>query len=141
MAGKHSSWHITVVKRALSIVLALGLASCEKGRVAGGSADGAQLFHSICASCHGPTGKPTEANIARLGVKDLTAPELRARISPELVEKQVREGSKNKLMPAFEGALSDAQIKAVAAFVASKSFLEPHPATTEMSGSSKPFDQ
>lgn len=113
----------------LWIALALYLAGCEKGRVAGGSADGVQLFQSICASCHGPTGKPTEANVARLGVKDLTAPELRARVTPELVEKQVREGSKNKLMPAFEGALTDEQIKAVAAFVASPKFLEPHPAT------------
>lgn len=139
MAGKHSTCHIIVVK--LWIALALCLAGCEKGRVAGGSADGVQLFHSICASCHGPTGKPTEANIARLGVKDLTSPELRARVTPELVEKQVREGSKNKLMPAFEGALSDAQIKAVAAFVASPKFLEPHPATPVQSGNSNPFDQ
>jgi mono/diheme cytochrome c family protein len=122
MAGKHSTWHITVVK--LWIVLALCLAGCEKGRVADGGADGAQLFQSICASCHGPTGKPTEANVARLGVKDLTAPELRARVTPELVENQVREGSKNKLMPAFEGALSDEQIKAVAAYVASPEFLD-----------------
>lgn len=135
MAGKHSTWHITVVKQ--WIVLALCLAGCEKGPVAGGSSDGPQLFHSICASCHGPTGKPTEANIARLGVKDLTAPELRARVTPELVEKQIREGSKNKLMPAFEGALTDEQIKSVAAFVASPKFLEPHPATHEETGNDK----
>ena len=122
MAGKHSTWHILVVK--LWIALALCLAGCEKGRVAGGNADGAQLFHSICASCHGPTGKPTEANVARLGVKDLTAPELRARVTPELVENQVRKGSQNKLMPAFEGALTDEQITAVAAYVASPEFLE-----------------
>lgn len=126
MAGKHSTWHILDVK--LWIALALCLAGCEKGpRTA--STDGVQVFHSICASCHGPTGKPTEANVARLGVKDLTSPELRARVTPELVEKQVRTGSQNKLMPSFEGALTDAQIKAVAAFVASPKFLEPHPTT------------
>ena len=38
-------------------------------------------------------------------------------MTPALVENQVRHGSKNKLMPAFEGALTDAQIKAVAAYV------------------------
>ncbi len=121
MAGKHSTWHILVVK--LWIALALCLAGCEKGRVAGG-ADGASVFQSICASCHGPTGKPTEANVARLGVKDLTSPQLRARVTAELVENQVRKGSQNKLMPAFEGALTDEQIKAVAAYVASPGFVK-----------------
>ena len=122
MAGKHSTWHILVVK--LWIALALCLAGCDKRpSAAGGSADGAQVFSSICAACHGPTGKPTEANVARLGVKDLTAPELRARVTPALVENQVRKGSQNKLMPAFEGALTDEQIKAVAAYVSSPDFV------------------
>ena len=60
--------------------------------------------------------------IAHLGVRDLTSAEFRARVTPALVEAQIRGGSKNKLMPAFEGALSDAQIKAVAAYVASSAF-------------------
>jgi mono/diheme cytochrome c family protein len=98
------------------------LGGCEQ-RVAGGSTNGSTVFQSICASCHGETGKPTAANVARLGVKDLTAPELRARISPHLVENQVRHGSQNKLMPAFEGALTEDQIKAVAAYVASDQFM------------------
>lgn len=58
----------------------------------------------------------------RIGVRDLTAAEFRARVTPELVEAQVRTGSKNKLMPAFDGALTADQIKAVAAYVASKQF-------------------
>jgi mono/diheme cytochrome c family protein len=45
-------------------------------------------------------------------------------VSPALVENQVRKGSANKLMPALEGALTDAQIKAVAAWVASPAFLQ-----------------
>ena len=77
----------------------------------------------MCAACHGPTGKPNAMMVARIGVKDLTAPEERAKITPELVEKQVREGSQNKLMPAFAGALGDAQIRAVAAYVASPEFV------------------
>ena len=62
--------------------------------------------------------------VARLNVKDLTSPALRARITPELVAKQVREGSQNKMMPAFERALTEEQIAAVATFVASPQFLE-----------------
>ena len=63
--------------------------------------------------------------VAQLGVRDLTASEFRARVTPELVEHQVRTGSKSKLMPAFEGAISDAQIAAVSAYVASPQFVAP----------------
>lgn len=63
--------------------------------------------------------------VARLGVRDLTAPEFRARVTPGLVEQQVRTGSKTKLMPSFEGVLDDAQITAVAAYIASPQFVAP----------------
>ena len=121
MAGKHSTWQKLSVK--LWILLAT-LAACDQGR-AGSSTDGAQVFQSVCAQCHGPTGKPTEAMVARLNVRDLTNPEFRAtKLTPALVEAQVKNGSKNKLMPSFAGALSDDQIKAVAAYVASPEFLK-----------------
>ena len=107
----------------LAAIAAVGaMSGCEQ-QVAGGSTNGSKVFQSICAACHGVAGKPSEANIARLGVKDLTAPELRERITPQLVEDQVRHGSKNKLMPAFEGALTEEQIKSVAAYVSSPQFL------------------
>jgi mono/diheme cytochrome c family protein len=128
MARKHSTWHVVTVKLRYALATAgvLALAGCEQ-KVAGGSTNGANVFQSICASCHGPTGKPTEANIARMGVKDLTSPDLRDRITPALVENQVRKGSQNKLMPGLEGALTEEQIKAVAAYVASPEFLQqPH---------------
>jgi mono/diheme cytochrome c family protein len=104
-------------------VFGLGLgAGCGPASAAG---DGRAGFASLCASCHGPGGQPPEAMVARLGVRDLTAPEFRARVRPELVEGQIRAGSKNKLMPAFAGAIDDAQIKAIAAFVASPQFVAP----------------
>jgi mono/diheme cytochrome c family protein len=126
MASKHSTWHVVTVKLPYVLGLAglLALGACERKPPAGGSTNGAQVFQSICAVCHGPTGKPTEANVARMGVKDLTSPELRKRITPDVVEKQVRTGSQNKLMPSLEGVLSDEQIKAVSAYVASPEFLE-----------------
>ena len=85
--------------------------------------DGKAVFDKLCTSCHGPDGKPPAAMIARLGVRDLTDPEFRARVTPELVEHQVHAGSKSKLMPSFDGVISDAQISAVAAYVASPQFL------------------
>ena len=98
-------------------------AGCDGG-VKVSSDDGAKVFQSVCAACHGPEGKPNASMVARLAVRDLTAPELRARVTPALVEAQVRKGSQNKLMPSFAGALTDTQIKAVAAYVASPTF--PH---------------
>ena len=109
------------VKRA-GFVVVLGLVVACKADPTGGSTEGASIYDSVCASCHGPTGKPTEANAARLGVKDLTDPALRARMTPASVEQQVRNGSPNKLMPAFSGALTDAQIEAISEFVASPAF-------------------
>jgi cytochrome c oxidase cbb3-type subunit 3 len=106
------------------LVLALALIACNRD-VAGDTTDGKQVFSSVCAACHGPHGKPDEAMVARIGVKDLTDPVERAKLSPAFVENQVRTGSKNKLMPGFAGALSDDQIKAVARFVASPQFLAP----------------
>jgi mono/diheme cytochrome c family protein len=104
------------VPRIALFVLLLGACRSE-------STDGAQVFRSYCATCHGETGKPSEAMVARFAVRDLTAQEFRKRVTPALVEAQVRAGSKNKLMPSFEGAISEAQIEAVAAYVGSPGFL------------------
>ncbi|MBA3394164.1 MAG: cytochrome c [Deltaproteobacteria bacterium] len=111
------------MKVRLLLVLVLGAAACKpEAKVRG---DGAEIYARMCVTCHGSTGKPSATMIARLAVRDLTAPELRDRITPSLVEAQVRKGSQNKLMPGFEGALSDAEIKAVSAYVASSQFLSP----------------
>ena len=101
----------------------LGGAGCSRG--ADGPADGRAVYQSLCATCHGADGRPPASMVAQLGVRDLTASEFRARVTPELVEHQVRTGSKSRLMPAFAGAISDAQIAAVAAFVASPQFGAP----------------
>jgi mono/diheme cytochrome c family protein len=102
-------------------VLALGAGACKPAVT--DSADGKQVFAETCSTCHGPLGKPPAAMVARIGVRDLTSAELRGRVSVGLVENQVRRGSANKLMPSFEGVLSDAQITAVAEWVASPAFV------------------
>lgn len=100
----------------------IGLLGCAN---AADLKDGKAVYDMICVTCHGPTGTPDATMVAKLGVKDLRAPELRSRITMNLVENQVKHGSKNKLMPAFEGALTDVQIKAVADYVSSPRFLSP----------------
>ena len=107
----------------MSWLIVTAVAAGCSGAGAGTTLDGAEIYGKVCATCHGASGKPEPARVAQIGVRDLKSPDLRVRITPELVERQVRHGSDNKFMPAFEGALSDAQIKAVAAYVASAEFL------------------
>jgi mono/diheme cytochrome c family protein len=117
-AGVFSVAPVAVLPVVFCAMVAVGCSS----EPAGGANDGPAVFSSLCATCHGPEGHPPAAMVARLNVRDLTAPEFRARVTPALVEQQVRRGSANKLMPAFEG-ISDAKITAVAAYVASPQFL------------------
>ena len=81
--------------------------------IAGGSTDGAAVFKAACAQCHGETGKPPAQLAAQLGVRDLTSADFLGRRTRALVERQVRRGSENGRMPAFTGAITEAQIVAV----------------------------
>lgn len=102
-----------------AIVLALAVltqGACNS-QVAGGEADGAKVFAGACARCHGPNGRPDPGMVAKLGVKDLTKPELQARLSDKDIRQQILQGSKNKQMPSFDGALTEPQIEAVIAHV------------------------
>jgi mono/diheme cytochrome c family protein len=112
-----------LVLATLAVVTGCGTGGAGAGTGAG--TDGRAVFQLLCATCHGEDGRPPAAMIARLGVRDLSGAEFRARVTPALVEHQVRAGSKSKLMPAFEGAISDAQIAAVSAYVASPQFVAP----------------
>ncbi len=71
-------------------------------------ADGEAVFTSNCGGCH---------TLAAAGTSGTTGPNLDD-LKPDqaTVEQQVRNGSGG--MPAFEGQLSDAEIAAVASYVA-----------------------
>jgi cytochrome c6 len=75
------------------------------------AADGKALFASKCATCHGPDGKGQTTMGKKLGVKDLTASKLTA----AEMEAVVTTG-RGKMTP-FNGKLTPAEIKDVAAFV------------------------
>jgi mono/diheme cytochrome c family protein len=103
------------------LVLGTSLAGVAcAGRPTDGQADGPTVFAKVCATCHGAAGRPTAAMVAQLGVRDLTAPEFRARARVEAVAIQVRTGSANKLMPGFAGTLSEREIDGVARFVVTR---------------------
>jgi cytochrome c553 len=115
-------WYMARVKRVLLAGLLAACHACH-GDPTGGSLDGSTIFAAACAHCHGPTGKPDATAVATMNVRDLTSAELRARVTPALVENQVRLGSANHAMPSFTGTLSEEQIRAVAAYVASAAFI------------------
>ena len=78
------------------------------GGGAGGAADGRSIFTSNCASCH---------TLAAAGTSGTVGPNLdQTKPSKNEAEQKVRNGGGG--MPAFEGRLSDPQIRAVSDYVA-----------------------
>lgn len=75
---------------------------------AGGAADGKQVFTANCGSCH---------TLSAAGTSGQVGPDLdRTSLTAGQVATKVRQGG--GVMPSFTGKISDAQISAVAAFVA-----------------------
>ena len=72
----------------------------------------ADTFQSKCAACHGKDGKGTSPMAQKLGVKDLTV----TKLSAAEIEKVITNG-RGKMTP-FKGKLSDAEISALAKYVA-----------------------
>ena len=101
---------------ASSLFLLLGAGACSDDKLAGGSTDGPKIFQDACARCHGAKGIPTAGMKARAGVKPLNS-ERAVGMSDEQLLEQIRNGSKNRMMPSFQGALSDAQLKALVAHI------------------------
>ena len=86
------------------LVLATSAAAAEP--------DGAALFKTKCASCHGPDGKGETPVGKALKVKSLLDPRWAADDAPAAIAKAVREGVPG--MPGMEAKLSAAEIEAVA---------------------------
>lgn len=117
-------WQSAVGFKRLAVAFGLAVTStvavasgCGDHPVAGGKVDGKAVYDQACASCHGPTGKPSAAMVAQLGVRDLTEDAFRSRATLPLIRHQVMKGSPDKRMPALEYVLSSAQIDAVAQYV------------------------
>ncbi len=82
-------------------------AAAYAGAASGAATDGKQLFTSNCGSCH---------TLSAAGTSGQVGPDLDGTtLSAAQIETKVRQGG--GAMPSFSGKLSDAQIKAVAAFV------------------------
>ena len=72
--------------------------------------DGAAIFKSNCAVCHGPDGKGRTPVGKSLKVRDLTSDEVQKQADKELAA--ITANGKGK-MPAFKSKLTEAEINAV----------------------------
>jgi mono/diheme cytochrome c family protein len=76
--------------------------------------DGATLFKSKCAMCHGPDGKGEVPMGKKLAARDLTSADVQKQSDAELTEVVTK--GKNK-MPAYETKLSKEQIVHLVAYI------------------------
>ena len=76
--------------------------------------DAAALYKTKCQMCHGADGKGDTAVGKKLGVKDFHSPEVAKQSDAQLFE--ITKKGKGK-MPAYDGKLTDDQIKSLIKFI------------------------
>jgi len=101
------------MKLTLSLVLALSLALFATALAADPAVDAPALYKAKCASCHGADGSKT---ILSKPVKGLSAEDFSKMMLG--YKAKTYGGSKKVGMEKLAAALSDAEIKALAAYVA-----------------------
>ncbi len=89
----------------------LAIAAVLLASVTARAEDAAALFQSRCRICHGPDGKGSTIGKS-MGAPDLTAVKVSAADAAKVIE-----NGKGK-MTGFKGRMSDAEIKALAEYVA-----------------------
>lgn len=86
----------------------------------GFAADAATNWTESCAKCHGAAGKGDTKMGKKLGIRDLTDPQVQAKFTDEQAFKAMKEGVKDEsgktTMKAVED-LTDADINALVAYV------------------------
>lgn len=77
--------------------------------------DSASVYKAKCAACHAPDGSGSSATGKALGVPDLRSDATQKQTDAQLID-SITNG-KGKKMPAYEGKLSDDQIKDLVAYM------------------------
>ena len=76
--------------------------------------DGAALYKTKCAACHGPDGKGEVPMGKKLGARDLSSTEVQSQSDGQLSE--ILTKGKNK-MPSYDGKLTKEQIGQLVAYI------------------------
>ena len=90
-----------------ALLLGLAASACAQD-------DAAALYKSKCQICHGATGKGDTPAGQKVGAKDLHSPEV-AKLSDTELFDIVKKGKEK--MPAYNGKLTDDQIKSLVKFI------------------------
>lgn len=83
-------------------------------------ADGAALWNQHCASCHGKDGSGSTMMGKKLAVKNYTDAKVQSAFSDAEMQRAIKDGVKEggkEKMKAFGDKLSDADIKALVAYI------------------------
>ena len=100
------------MKKISFLVLALLIAA--PSAFAGGGSDGAALYKSKCAMCHGPDGAGQTTMGKTMKLRDLRSADVQKQTDAELA-KWIADG-KGK-MPAYKSKMSAEEINALVAFI------------------------
>lgn len=98
------------MRKSLVVVLTLLVVALAIPAMADSGPDGAAIFKSKCAMCHGADGKGQTSMGKSMKLRDLTSADVQKQTDAELTG--IITNGKAK-MPAYKGKLSDADIKAV----------------------------
>jgi cytochrome c6 len=101
-----------LIRRSKVILFAVALLSVLA--VPARAQDGAGVYKSKCAMCHGADGKGDTAVGKSMKLRDLGSADVQKQTDAELIE--ITTNGKGK-MPGYKGKLSDAQIKQVVAYI------------------------
>jgi cytochrome c5 len=96
------------VKKFAAIAAALALAAPAIGH----AADGAEVWKSKCANCHGEDGSGKTKMGEKLGIQPMSSAAFQGKSDADL-EKATAEGIAEKKMPAYKDKLSPDELKAV----------------------------
>ena len=95
-------------------ILVLALLIAAPSAFAGGGSDGAALYKSKCAMCHGPDGAGQTTMGKNMKLRDLRSADVQKQTDAELA-KWIADG-KGK-MPAYKSKMSAEEINALVAFI------------------------
>jgi cytochrome c6 len=88
----------------------------------GFSADASALWNTNCAACHGKDGSGATMMGKKLNIKDYRDAKVQAAFTDAEAERAIKEGVKTsgkETMKPFGGKLSDADVKALVAYIRS----------------------
>ena len=102
-------------RRRGSVLLAAALVACACHRDRTPVERGASAFQRACAGCHGSDGRGTRPPGFKTPPRNLTDPELQARLSDATLKETIRYGKGQ--MPNFGAALPERDIDDIIAYV------------------------